>query len=126
LWEVWVSDFYIFESADSEYVVICERGPEGELPFATVFPGVPMSVPARAEVRALARARAERIIEALTAEDADLPTSGKSFAEMVQDATGIPECWKAQADDALDPLSIGAPCPPVALVNLVRWPFREE
>lgn len=53
-----MSDFYVVESADSESVVICERHPGGELPFATVFPGVPMSAPARAEVRALARARA--------------------------------------------------------------------
>lgn len=60
-----MSNLYVFESADSESVVICERGPDGELPFASVFPGVPMAVPPRAEVRALARARAERIIEVL-------------------------------------------------------------
>ncbi len=63
-----MSDLYIFESTDSESVVICQRNPDGELPFAAVFPGVPMGVPPRAEVRALARARAERIIETLKGE----------------------------------------------------------
>lgn len=106
--------------------MIVERHPEGELPFATVFPGVPLSFPPRSEVRALARERAERIIEALTASDAELPTSGKSLAEVAQDATGFPTHWKTTAGDQPDPLSVGVPCPPVALVDLERGPFREE
>lgn len=63
------ADLFIHEHADCDSVTIIERRADGEeWVFAAIYPGVTMSVPGKPEVRALARARAQRIIDALAEE----------------------------------------------------------